>query len=164
MRRRVWMQLVLGVLGGVAAGCSMIGRSPVSNGAPQAATSAPAAGSPREITGDEALRLYGVDVNSTPTAAPATATPQIWFPARAWVEPAVMPYDLDETIDFLPMFSRPTLDEEGTWLGDLEAGTEVVLHAISEDGSVCLVEGRVLQGWTTRGWVACNRLTYIGPE
>jgi len=163
MRRHVWMWLVLGVLGGVAVGCSMDGGSPASNGGAGVATSVPPSGNPREITGDEALRLYGVDVNSTPTAAPPTGTPQIWFPARAWVEPSVLPYDPNETINFLPMFSRPELDEEGTWLGDLEAGTEVVLHAISEDGSVCLVEGPVMQGYTTQGWVACNRLSYTGP-
>ena len=163
MRRHVWMWLVLGVLGGVAVGCSMDGGSPASNGGAGVATSVPPSGNPREITGDEALRLYGVDVNSRPTAAPPTATPQIWFPARAWVEPSVLPYDPNETINFLPMFSRPELDEEGTWLGDLEAGTEVVLHAISEDGSVCLVEGPVMQGWTMQGWVACNRLSYTGP-
>jgi hypothetical protein len=122
-----------------------------------------ASGSERAITGTEALELYGVDVNDPPTPGPATGTPQIWFPAKAWVEPSVLPYDPNETINFLPMFSRPELDAEGTWLGDLESGRDVILHAVSEDGTVCLVEGPVLQGWTTKGWVACNRLRFSGP-
>lgn len=115
----------------------------------------------RVITGAEALELYGA--GSPPTAGPPTATPQIWFPARAWVEPSILPYDAEETIDFLPMFSNTTLDEEGIWLGDLGAGQEVILHGVSADGRVCLVEGTVLQGWPTRGWVACNRLSFTEP-
>ena len=129
-----------------------------------APTQAAVPGGGRVITGTEALELYGVDVNHPPTPGPATATPQIWFPARAWVEPSVLPYDPNETINFLPMFSLPELDAEGTWLGDLKAGSEVILHAVSEDGTVCLVEGPVLQGWTTKGWVACNRLRFAGDE
>ena len=62
------------------------------------------------------------------------------------------------------MFSGPELDVEGTWLGDLEAGSEVVLHAVSEDGTGCLVEGPALQGWSTKGWVACNRLRFTEAE
>lgn len=121
-------------------------------------------GKGREISGAEALKLFGIDVNATPTAVPATATAQIWFPASAWVEPSVLPYDANETINFLPMFSGPTLDVEGTWLGDLAAGSEVILHAVSEDGRACLVEGPMLQGWTTKGWVACNRLRLVASR
>ena len=114
------------------------------------------------ITGSEALELYGVA--ASPTPGPPTATPQIWFPARAWVEPSILPYDPNETIDFLPMFSNTTLDDDGLWLGDLGAGEEVILHGVSADGSVCLVEGEALQGWSTKGWVACNRLRFTEPE
>jgi hypothetical protein len=116
----------------------------------------------RIIKGTEALELYGV--GNTPTPAPPPATPQIWFPAKAWVEPSILPYDPDETINFLPMFSNMTLDEDGLWLGDLESGQEVVLHGVSSDGRVCLVEGPVLQGWSTKGWVACNRLRFTESE
>jgi hypothetical protein len=148
------------------AGCASNGLIPEPEGSPSQSTAvSPAApGGGQVITGTEALELYGVDVNHPPTPRPATATPQIWFPARAWVEPSVLPYDPNETINFLPMFSRPELDSEGTWLGDLEAGREVILQAVSEDGTVCLVEGTALQGWTTKGWVACNRLRFTEPE
>ena len=127
-------------------------------------TQAGVPGGGRVITGTEALKLYGIDVNNPPTPGPATATQQIWFPARAWVEPSVLAYDPNETINFLPMFSLPELDAEGTWLGDLNAGSEVILHAVSADGKACLVEGPVLQGWTTKGWVACNRLRFTEAE
>jgi hypothetical protein len=152
------------VAAGTLAGCGPHGTA-LSPGGP---TGAPATqgqtfGTGRVITGTEALGLYGVDANNTPTPGPATATPQNWFPARAWVEPSVLPYDATETINFLPMFSGPELDVEGTWLGDLEAGSEVILHAVSEDGTGCLVEGAVLQGWTAKGWVACNRLRFGEP-
>lgn len=116
----------------------------------------------RIIKGAEALELYGI--GDPPTPGPPTATPQIWFPAKGWVEPSILPYDPDETINFLPMFSNMTLDEDGLWLGDLESGQEVVLHGVSSDGRVCLVEGPVLQGWSTKGWVACNRLRFTEPE
>jgi len=120
-------------------------------------TEAPS-GEGRVITGQEALELYGIAF--PPTPGRLAATPQIWFPARAWVEPSILPYDPNETIDFLPMFSSTTLDERGLWLGDLSAGEEVILHGVSADGSVCLVEGQTQQGWSTKGWVACNRLRF----
>ena len=121
-------------------------------------------GNGRVVTGDEALELYGIDVDNPPTPGAAGATPQIWFPAKAWVEPSILPYDPNETINFLPMYSRPELDEEGIWLGDLEADLEVILHGISQDGTVCLVEGPVMQGWDAKGWVACNRLSFTEPD
>jgi hypothetical protein len=114
---------------------------------------APGAG--RVVTGAEALELY--EAAASPTPGPQTATPQIWFPANAWVERSIPRYDPEKTIDYLPMFSNTTLDENGLWMGDLVAGEEVVLHGVSADGSVCLVEGEALQGWSTKGWVACNR-------
>jgi len=143
-------------------GCGTDGSVLTPAGAIEATdTQAQTSGDGRVITGPEALELYGVDVNDPPSPGPATATPQIWFPARAWVEPSVLPYDVTESINFLPMFSAPDLDVQGTWLGDLEADREVTLHAVSEDGAACLVEGPVLQGWTAKGWVACNRLRLV---
>jgi hypothetical protein len=123
----------------------------------------------RVITGDEALALYGIDVNNPPTPDTTRATPQVWFPAKAWVEPSILPYDPEETINFLPMytttgFSNPALNEPGMWLGDLETGQEVILYGITQDGKVCLVEGTVMQGWDSRGWVSCNRLRYTESE
>ncbi len=118
----------------------------------------------RMITGTEALELYGVDVNNPPKPGDGTSTPQVWFPAKAWVEPSILPYDPEETIYFLPMYSKPDLEIKGMWLGDLEAGVEVVLHGISRDSKVCMVEGSVMQGWEAKGWVSCNRLSFTQPE
>ena len=56
------------------------------------------------------------------------------------------------------VFTREELSEGGTRMGDLQAGSEVVLHSISPDGAKCLVEGMAVQGWPVKGWVACNRL------
>jgi len=162
MSKRLGIALLV-VLGCVVAACGSAPVAPVPGGAPEAApTEASSSGEGRVITGSEALELYGVA--ASPTHGPPTATPQIWFPARAWVEPSILPYDPNETIDFLPMFSNTTLDEDGLWLGDLGAGQEVVLHGVSADGSVCLVEGEALQGWSTKGWVACNRLRFTEAE
>jgi len=68
--------------------------------------------------------------------------------------------DPDETITILPMFTRPSLNDGGTWLGDLEAGSEVVLQGVNADRTACLVEGLTMQGWSTMGWVVCNRLRF----
>ena len=168
MRLEMGKTLAIGFV--LAAACALAGcgRNEVTSapGSPtgDVPTQAGVPGGGRVITGTEALKLYGIDVNNPPTPGPATATPQVWFPGRAWVKPAVLPYDPNETLDFLPMFSRPELDAGGTWLGDLGAGREVILHAVSEDGTACLVEGPVLQGWTTKGWVACNRLRFTEAE
>ncbi len=62
------------------------------------------------------------------------------------------------------MYSKPELEDEGIWLGDLEAGLEVILHGISHISTVCLVEGPVMQGWDAKGWVSCNRLSFTEPD
>lgn len=144
------------------ASCGVVSVTPGPGGTAEVAPTEAPSGEGRVITGEEALELYGIAF--TPTPGPPTATPQIWFPARAWVEPSILPYDPNETIDFLPMFSSTTLGERGLWLGDLSAGQEVVLHGVSADGSVCLVEGQTQQGWSTKGWVACNRLRFTEAE
>jgi len=118
----------------------------------------------RVISGEQALELYGI--GDSPTPGPATATPQIWFPARAWVVPSILPYDPSETINFLPVYSTPGLgdpglSDPGLWLGDLEAGQEVVLHGITQDGLACLVGGATIQGWEAKGWVSCSRLEFV---
>lgn len=108
----------------------------------------------REITGQEALELYGV---GTEVAEPTRAA-EYWFPTKAVVLPNVLPYDPEETIEILSVFTREELSEGGTWMGDLQAGDEVILHSVSPDGAKCLVEGTAVQGWPVKGWVACNRL------
>lgn len=161
MNRLVRMGALV-VIACLVSGCGGATATAGPDGSPQAvATEVPVSGGGRVITGQEALDLYGI--GSEPTPGPPAATPQIWFPARAWVEPSILPYDPSETIDFLPMFASTELGGltgDGIWLGDLRAGEEVVLHGVTEDGSVCLVEGKTEQGWSTKGWVACNRLRF----
>ena len=120
---------------------------------------------PRRITGAEALRLYGLDPDGEAAAPEATQTPVFLFPIEVVVQASGQPYDPDEVITELPMYTRPTLNgagygsgQAGTWLGDLEAGQVVTLHTFTPDQTACLVEGTTLQGWTATGWVACNRL------
>jgi hypothetical protein len=118
---------------------------------------------PREITGQEALDLYGVGTQDV-LSAEATSTPLRLLPASAVILANENPYDPNETITILPMFTRPGLNEDGTWLGDLEAGTEVLVHIIDQTRTACLVEGLTAQGWSTKGWVACNRLSFSAVE
>lgn len=125
-------------------------------------TGTPSSGiGPRVITGDEALELYGVGREGEGTEASPTKTPEVWFPMTVWVAESLLPYDPDETIKTLPIFSTPGLSEGGTWLGDLEAGAEITLWTVFPDGSTCFVEGQAMQGWPVKGWVACNRLRFL---
>jgi hypothetical protein len=112
---------------------------------------------PRVITGEEALELYGIEVDEE---VQPTRTPIQWFPLTVWVNENVLPYDPNENVDELAVFTRWKLSDRGTWLGDLKADTEVTLFNISEDGTACLIEGMAIQGWEVRGWVACNRLDF----
>ena len=167
MMKKALVISILLVMAGILAACGQSDESTLTPGKTpdQQQTDEPiVSGSGRVITGEEALDLYGIDVDNPPTPGAASATPQIWFPAKAWVEPSILPYDPNETINFLPMYSKPELEDEGIWLGDLEAGLEVILHGISQDSTVCLVEGPVMQGWDAKGWVACNRLSFTEPD
>lgn len=112
---------------------------------------------PRVITGEEALELYGIGEDEE---LQATSTPVQWFPIKVWVNENVLPYDPNENVDELAVFSRWELSDTGTWLGDLKSGTEVTLLNISENGTSCLVDGLAIQGWSVKGWVACNRLDF----
>ncbi len=149
--------LVAGIVAMIVAGCSIFGKG-TDEGVPEENVAA-GDGTPRVISGQEALQLYGV-ATEDPVSIKPTSTPLYYFPARAWVLPNEIPYDPQETITILPMFTRPALNDGGTWLGDLEAGAEVVLQGVNADRTACLVEGLTLQGWSTMGWVACNRLSF----
>jgi len=162
--------LLIWLLLGMAAVVSTCGGEQESTLLPDATQASPATQTSgnteggRVISGEEALELYGI--GDSPTPGPATATPQIWFPARAWVVPSILPYDPSETINFLPMYSSlalgdPGKSDPGIWLGDLETGQEVVLHGITQDGLACLVEGTTIQGWEAKGWVSCSRLEFV---
>ena len=161
MKRIAVISSIVVVIAAIAAGCSTI-REQTENVTPSVELQA-TSGTPREISGQEALQLYGV-VTEDPASAEPTSTPLYFFPARAWVLPNEIPYDPQETITILPMFTRPSLNDGGTWLGDLQAGSEVVLQGVNADRTACLVEGLTLQGWSTMGWVACNRLRFTEAD
>jgi len=68
-------------------------------------------------------------------------TPEYWFPMEAMVLENVLPYDPEEAIDVFVMTRRERLSVDGTWMGNLQAGLEEVLHSVSADGAKCLDEG-----------------------
>ena len=141
MKRKALVGGIITLFAMTMIGCSLFGDGTSSTEDELQATY----GEPREITGQEALQLYGV-VTEDPALAP-TSTPLYFFPAQAW-----------------PMFTRPALNDGGTWMGDLEAGIEVVLRSVNSDRTACLVEGLTMQGWSTMGWVACNRLRFYEAD
>jgi hypothetical protein len=155
----IWLLLVMSAVVSACGAEKASTMVPDATPAPPAAHTSGSTESGRVITGEEALELYGI--GDSPTPGPATATPQIWFTAKAWVVPSMLPYDPSETINFLPVYSTPGLGDPGLWLGDLETGQEVVLHGITQDGLVCLVEGTTIQGWGAKGWVSCSRLEFV---
>jgi hypothetical protein len=157
MKRIALISSIVVVIATIAAGCSIFGKK--TEEATPAGEIQATSGTPREISGQEALQLYGV-ATEDPALVKPTSTPLYFFPARAWVLPNEIPYDPDETITILPMFTRPSLNDGGTWLGDLQAGSQVVLQGVNAERTACLVEGLALQGWSTMGWVACNRLRF----
>ena len=112
---------------------------------------------PREITGEEALELFGIGGDGD---VEPVRTPIQWFPITVWVNVNELPYDPEESADEVAVFSRWELSDDGTWLGDILSDTEVTLFNISEDGTACLIEGMAKQGWEVKGWVACNRLDF----
>lgn len=161
MKRIALISSIVVVIATIVVGCSIF-RKEIEDGTPPGELQT-TSGTPREITGQEALQLYGV-ATEDPGSIKPTSTPLYFFPARAWVLPNEIPYDPNETITILPMFTRPSLNDGGTWLGDLEAGTEVVLQGVDAERTACLVEGVTMQGWSTMGWVACNRLRFYAED
>ena len=76
---------------------------------------------------------------------------------------SVLPYDDPDPIVFMPVYAESELGVQSTWLGDLEAGSSVMLLSIHADGRACYIEGKAFQGWEVEGWVACNRLLFSEP-
>ncbi len=60
---------------------------------------------------------------------------------EAMVLENILPYDPEEAIDVFVMTRRERLSVDGTWMGDLQAGSEEVHHLVSADGAKCLDEG-----------------------
>lgn len=118
--------------------------------------------SPEVVSGEDALRLYGIASEPKPEPTPTVLEP-VWFPREVWVSASVLPYEDGAPIRILPVYSDPGLDVSGTWLGDLEAGESAMLMGINLAGRSCFVEASSVQGWAVDGWVACNRLRFVEP-
>jgi len=115
------------------------------------------------ISGEDALRLYGITPEDAGSSKVPTASPEPWFPMQVWVSASVLPYDDPDPIRTLPVYADHELGVFSTWVGDLAAESEVTLWSVHADGRTCLVEGPAIQGWEVRGWVACNRLVFEKP-
>lgn len=146
-----------GVVAVVVSGCGgpTTDLAPVDN-------AAGSTGSPEVVSGEDALRLYGITSEPKPEPTPTVLDPS-WFPREAWVSASVLPYDDGAPIRILPVYSDPSLDVAGTWLGDLETGEMILLKGVDQTGRSCFVAGRAAQGWDLEGWVACNRLVLKEP-
>ena len=101
----------------------------------------------------------GIDANTPePVVEEQTArpTPTPWFPITRYVAPSKLPYDAQETVWILPVYACP--GQSCLWLGDLAAGLEMRVTALSDDMQDCFVSGKTVQGWEVEGWVSCSRL------
>ena len=54
--------------------------------------------------------------------------PEYWFPMEAMVLENVLLYDLEEAIDVFVVTRRERLSVDGTWMRDLQVGSEEVLY------------------------------------
>jgi hypothetical protein len=117
----------------------------------------------RVILEEEALRLYGIEAGEEIAKEAPMSTPQQWFPMQVWVSASVLPYDDPDPIQILPIYADSELGVASTWVGDLHAGSSVMLLSVHVDGYACFVEGEAIQGWEVQGWVACNRLLFGEP-
>jgi len=138
-------------------GCQWLDRTAPSDGA------GPVDGEGTVISGEEALRLYGITLDGEAMVRTTTADPEPWFPREVWVAASVLPYDDPAPIVSLPVYADAELGVFSTWVGDLPAGSAVTLLSVHADGRACFVEGQTMQGWDVRGWVACNRLLLENP-
>lgn len=116
-----------------------------------------------EVREEEALRLYGIESGIKVGHEEPSSRQEPWFPMQVWVSASILPYDDPDPILVLPVYADSELGVSSTWVGDLEAGSSVMLLSIHADGNACYIEGKAFQRWEVEGWVACNRLTFHEP-
>ena len=109
------------------------------------------------------MRLYGIAPGIEVGPEEPSSTSEPWFPMHVWVSVSILPYDDPDPILVLPVYADSELGVSSTWVGDLEAGSSVMLLSVHPDGRSCFVEGWDIQGWDIQGWVACNRLLFYEP-
>ncbi|MCJ7825575.1 MAG: hypothetical protein MUP44_11800, partial [Anaerolineales bacterium] len=105
----------------------------------------------RVISGEEALRLYGIEPGVEVGPVEPSSTQEPWFPMQVWVSASILPYDDPDPILVLPVYADSELGVSSTWVGDLDAGLSVMLLSIHADGRTCYIEGKALQGWEVEG-------------
>ena len=44
------------------------------------------------------------------------------------------------------------------WIGDIAAGSEVILEGVVQQGDWCFATADTIGGWSSSGWVWCYRL------
>jgi hypothetical protein len=112
----------------------------------------------RVISVEEALSLYGIDSETEVEPEGPSVTTEPWFPMEVWVSASVLPYDDPDPILVLPVYADSELGVKSIWVGDLEAGSNVMLLSVHPNDRACFVKGVAHQGW-----VACNRLLFHEP-
>ena len=156
---RIWRVLVFLIFLSLAAmGCQLVANTAAPSG-----ESGPSEDEGSVISGEDALRLYGITPGDDGSPEVPTASPESWFPMRVWVSASVLPYDDPDPIRTLPVYADHELGVFSTWVGDLAAESEVTLWSVHADDRACFVEGKTIQGWGVHGWVACNRLLFERP-
>jgi hypothetical protein len=156
---RIWRVLVFLIFLSLAAmGCQLVANTAAPSG-----EIGPSEDEGSVISGEEALRLYGITPGDDGSPEAPTASPESWFPMRVWVSASVLPYDDPDPIRTLPVYADHELGVFSTWVGDLAAESEVTLWSVHADGRACFIESHTIQEWGVKGWVACNRLLFERP-
>ena len=84
-------------------------------------------------------------------------TPTPWLPMMVKVLPEANYHSGIDRIEVLPLahcYGNP----DCPWVGDLAAGDEVKLSALSVNQELCFLEGTSIQGWEVKGWASCYRI------
>ena len=82
---------------------------------------------------------------------------------QLWVSASILPFDDPDPILMLPVYADREFGVSSTWVGDLEAGSNVMLLSVHAARRACYIEGKAFQEWEVEGWVACNRLIFHEP-
>ncbi len=66
---------------------------------------------------------------------------------------SILPYDDPDPIVVLPVYADSELGVSSTWVGDLDAGSSVMLLSVYPNNRLCFVEGGIIKvGIYKGGW------------
>ena len=98
---RIWRVIVFLIfLSLVAMGCQLVANTAAPSG-----EIGPSKDEGAVISGEEALRLYGIMPGEDDSPAAPEASPEPWFPMRVWVSASELPYDDPDPIRTLPVYT-----------------------------------------------------------